>query len=344
MDLKALSGIEVKDGARGLVTAVFATFDVIDADGDVTRPGAFEEGRVVPISAYGHASWGSGPGALPVGKGTIRSTATEAIVEATLFMGTTGGRETLEVLRELGPLGEWSYGYRVVKSSQGEWQGRKVRFLEELAVDEISPVLKGAGIGVRTLVAKSASANRAGLDLATRAELELRRAKLSSDRAGELLERLERSAVKAELAAELAELRDRASIHYREVAAAGVDQAKRNAADALLRFCARDLGLDPAPALRWFIAEGPEERAYVAAHGVRDWDGFARLTAHDGLARKTENDAWIHAALPFHRCLYVVAHEARHHWQFRTGAGADDPEGDARAYGHAVAGMLASEN
>jgi hypothetical protein len=49
--------VRVKDAAQGLVEAVFSTFNVIDSDGDVTLPGAFEEGAPARVSAYGHTSW-----------------------------------------------------------------------------------------------------------------------------------------------------------------------------------------------------------------------------------------------------------------------------------------------
>src|SRR5690606_30998985 len=57
---------------------------------------------------------------------------------------------------ELGDLGQWSYGFDIVKHSFGEFEGRQVRFLERVKVHEVSPVLVGAGVGVRTLVAKAA--------------------------------------------------------------------------------------------------------------------------------------------------------------------------------------------
>jgi hypothetical protein len=52
-------------------------------------------------------------------------------------------------------LQEFSYGYDPVKFSFGEFEGMKVRFLEELKVHEVSPVLVGAGVGTRLLTAKS---------------------------------------------------------------------------------------------------------------------------------------------------------------------------------------------
>lgn len=151
MDTKTFR-VEVKDAAKGEVTAVFSTFDVIDSDMDVTKAGAFTDGAPVVISAYGHASWG---GALPVGKGVIRAGAKEAVLDGAFFMNTTQGRDTFEAVKELGELGEWSYGYDATKYSFGEHEGKQVRFLEELKVHEVSPVLLGAGVGTRTLSAKS---------------------------------------------------------------------------------------------------------------------------------------------------------------------------------------------
>lgn len=152
MKAKSLARFEIKDADEGTVTAVFSTLNVIDSDGDVTRPGAFEDGAPVRISAYGHSSW---MGELPVGKGSIRETKTEAILDGQFFMDTTSGRDTFTVVKELGALGEWSYGYDPVEYSFGEFEGQRVRFLDKLKVHEVSPVLLGAGVNTRTLVAKA---------------------------------------------------------------------------------------------------------------------------------------------------------------------------------------------
>lgn len=146
--------VTVKDADSGLVEAVFSTYDVVDSDGDVTRPGAFDTGAPVLISAWNHTSWGS---ALPVGKGVIRDDGDKAVLEGRFFLNTDRGREHFEIVREIGELQEWSYGYEPLEYSFGEVDGRRVRFLEKLAVTEVSPVLKGAGVDTRTLVVKSAS-------------------------------------------------------------------------------------------------------------------------------------------------------------------------------------------
>ncbi|WP_433225587.1 HK97 family phage prohead protease [Actinomadura formosensis] len=153
MDVKSLR-VEVKDmdEAKGQVKAVFATFNKIDSDRDVTRPGAFTDGAEVPISAYGHTSW---QGALPVGLATIRQDAKKATLEGQFFMDTQHGADAFRTVKNLGALGQWSYGYDPVEYSFGEHQGERVRFLDSVKVHEVSPVLLGAGVGTRTLSAKS---------------------------------------------------------------------------------------------------------------------------------------------------------------------------------------------
>ena len=154
MTRKAFSRVEIKDADKGEVVAVFATLNVIDSDGDVTPPGAFEDGAKVRISAYGHKSW---EGVLPVGKGSIREIGTEAVMAGRFFMDTEAGADTFKVVKELGEDGlqEWSYGYDPVEYSFGEFGDQHVRFLNKLKVHEVSPVLLGAGVGTRLLTAKS---------------------------------------------------------------------------------------------------------------------------------------------------------------------------------------------
>ena len=149
---KSAVSLKAVDEAEGRVTAVFSTLDVIDHDGDVTRPGAFEKDAPVRISAYGHSSWG---GALPVGKGTIRESGDEVIADLQFFLDTTAGKDTFTVVKELGEAQEWSYGFDVERCSFGDHEGRPVRFLEKVKVHEVSPVLLGAGLGTRTVSAKS---------------------------------------------------------------------------------------------------------------------------------------------------------------------------------------------
>lgn len=153
MKHKSLRGLKITDAEEGRVQAIFATLNVIDSDGDVTVPGAFEKGAEVRVSAYNHASWQAGQ--LPVGKGTIREEGEHAILDAQFFMDTTHGHDTFTVIKQLGDLGEWSYGYDVLDGEPGQKDGRDVKFLKSLKVHEVSPVILGAGVGTRTLAVKS---------------------------------------------------------------------------------------------------------------------------------------------------------------------------------------------
>jgi hypothetical protein len=176
---KALGRVQVKDADQGLVTAVFSTFNVVDADGDVTLPGAFDDGAEWMISAYGHKSW---EGALPVGKGIVRATDTEAILEGQFFLDTQGGRETFLVVKNMGDLQEWSYSCQPDKYSYGEFEEKHVRFLEHIVSGgEVSPVIKGAGVGTRSLAVKS------GLTFAGEAEAVLADLEDLVDRAADVM-------------------------------------------------------------------------------------------------------------------------------------------------------------
>lgn len=153
MDTKTLGQVELKAGDKGEFTAVIATYGVIDKDGDVTVPGAHKAGTVVPVSAYGHGSWG---GALPVGKATLRTDGKQTVAEGQFFLDTTHGRETFATVKQLGHLGQWSYGYDVIDSEMGDFDGQRVRFLKSQAIHEVSPVLLGAGVGAHTVSTKAA--------------------------------------------------------------------------------------------------------------------------------------------------------------------------------------------
>lgn len=152
MDSKSLLSVEIKDAEKGEVEAVFATLNVKDKDDDVTIPGAFDSGAEVIISSYNHGVW---KGALPVGKGVIHEVGDSVVMKGQFFMDTQSGRDTFSVVKALGTKQEWSYGFDVVDSAPGEHKGENVRYLKKMAVHEVSPVLRGAGIGTRTTYAKN---------------------------------------------------------------------------------------------------------------------------------------------------------------------------------------------
>jgi len=138
--LKLLDG-----GEPGEFEAVFATLNVIDLDNDVTVPGAFTEDEAVRIAAWGH-NWGT----LPVGRGAIHEEDDQAIARGKFFLQTAAGKEHYETVKALGELQEWSYGFDILESEPGEFEGKEVNFLKKLTVYEVSPVMLGAGIGTHT--------------------------------------------------------------------------------------------------------------------------------------------------------------------------------------------------
>ncbi len=150
---KAFTPVEFKLSETGEVSLAFSRLNVIDSDNDVTFPGALPAGKSVPMSAYGHTSW---DGALPIGKGTIRETGDLGILDGGFFMDTDQGRNGYNTVKAMADLQEWSYGYNPLPpSGPGTFDGKRVRELRKLDVFEVSPVLKGAGVGTATLAIKS---------------------------------------------------------------------------------------------------------------------------------------------------------------------------------------------
>lgn len=138
------------DGSEGEFTAVFATLNVIDHDGDVTRPGAFHEGQETLIEPWNHNY-----GEPPVGKGVIHEQDNQAIIEGKFLLETQAGMEHYKVVKALGPLQEWSYTFEVEKVSWGKFEDRDVTFLESLDVWGVAPVTRGAGIDTQTISIKN---------------------------------------------------------------------------------------------------------------------------------------------------------------------------------------------
>lgn len=156
--------VELKADVEGSFRATFATLNVIDLDGDVTKEGAFSK-QPVRVSGFGH-NWSE----YIIGDGDIDADKTKAWADAQFYLDTSRGLDTYRSVKRASAkkLQEWSYGFDVLKSSFGQFEGREVRFLEELLVHEVSPVMIGAGIGTGTDRIKSS-----GITLATRVEQHL---------------------------------------------------------------------------------------------------------------------------------------------------------------------------
>ena len=156
MDWKQVVFQQLKmDGEEGKFSALFAPFNVVDKHGDLTMPGAFGSQQVI-VSAYGHGSWREGIDVLPVGRGRIFDGEKGGVVEGQFFLNTIAGRETYLTIKGLGDLQEWSYALPEIDYEMRTIDGENVRVLKKIKVNEVSPVLMGAGIGTHTMDIKKA--------------------------------------------------------------------------------------------------------------------------------------------------------------------------------------------
>jgi Caudovirus prohead serine protease len=170
VEIKVLESVEIKDAEKGEIEAVFATLDVVDNDHDIIRPAAIVEGAKAKLSDYAHSAVF---GAAPVGKGTMHRVGNKAVFRGRYFMSTTRGVEAFNTLKEIGSDQEWSFGYQVLGSEEPEQGDREKgawRILTKLDSFEVSPVLRGAGIGTRTVSVKAAGGQPPSADAATEAK------------------------------------------------------------------------------------------------------------------------------------------------------------------------------
>jgi len=146
--------IELKEDS-GQVEAVFSLFNSLDSDGDVVVPGAVKSGfknNQVPM-VWSH-KWD-----MPIGKGTIAQDNDKAVFKGEFFMDTESGKEAYNLVKNMGDMQQWSFGYKVNDSefAKAETQNGETdaRYLKDLTVYEVSPVLVGANQDTYTLAIKS---------------------------------------------------------------------------------------------------------------------------------------------------------------------------------------------
>lgn len=133
------------DPTAGSGSAVFATLNKIDLDGDVTLAGAFGEQTAKFCAAH---DWK----APNIGWAKIREEGNDAIADFGLYLDMASAKEWHESLKQNFANQipqELSYGFDVIDSEKGTFEGRPVRFLKKLRVIEVSPVMVGAGIATR---------------------------------------------------------------------------------------------------------------------------------------------------------------------------------------------------
>jgi HK97 family phage prohead protease len=106
----------------------------------------------------------------PIGRGEIVSDEGKATFKGQFIMDTQEGRDAYATVKAMGDLQQWSFGYEVLDSENGSFQkdgkSSDARYLKELKVWEVSPVLVGANQNTYTVGVKEKSENNSGLTLA----------------------------------------------------------------------------------------------------------------------------------------------------------------------------------
>jgi len=136
---------------EGTATFVIATLNKIDSDGDIVLPGAIGRQTVpiLPAHIWSH---------VPLGKAETYEAGDKVLATAIFNMEVQAAREWHSALvfdLEHPPAKQqFSWGYRPTITTPGRLWGRNVRFLNEVQLHEISPVLQGASVGTHTVSAK----------------------------------------------------------------------------------------------------------------------------------------------------------------------------------------------
>ena len=143
------------DEVEGKVQAVFSNFNEVDSDGDVVLPNSIKSGygeRGVAM-VWAH-DWKD-----VIGRGEIKQDDHRAVFEGQFIMDTDRGRDAFNTVKAMGDLQQLSFGYEVVDSENGMFKKDnnteiEVRFLKDVKVWEVSPVLVGANQNTYTMSVK----------------------------------------------------------------------------------------------------------------------------------------------------------------------------------------------
>ena len=143
------------DEVEGKVEAVFSNFNEVDSDGDVVLPNAIKSGygdRGVAM-VWAH-DW-----KRVIGRGEIVDDGTKAIFKGQFIMDTQEGKDAYNTVKAMGDLQQWSFGYEVLDSEKGMFKKDsdteiEVRYLNDVKVWEVSPVLVGANQNTYTMAVK----------------------------------------------------------------------------------------------------------------------------------------------------------------------------------------------
>tara|TARA_R100000742_G_C4277802_1_gene99975 strand:+ start:1531 stop:2358 length:828 start_codon:yes stop_codon:yes gene_type:complete len=146
---------KITNEVEGKVEAVFSVFNEMDSDGDVVMPNSIKSGYgdngVAMVWAH---DWKT-----PIGRGVIEQDGDKATFKGQFIMDTQAGKDAFNTVKAMGDLQQWSFGYEVLDYENGTYQKDSetptdARYLKELNVWEVSPVLVGANQNTFTVGVK----------------------------------------------------------------------------------------------------------------------------------------------------------------------------------------------
>lgn len=154
-ETKSLLVEKMDEAGHGL--ARLANLAEVDHDGDTYSPGAFawKEGseQWCPMLPAHNRT------AMPIGKARVYEKDGLAYAELHLNLDTQSGKEWHASLKfDLAtgrPAQEWSYGFNTIDAVYEQRGSDRVRNVKRVDVHEVSPVVRGAGMGTATLAMKS---------------------------------------------------------------------------------------------------------------------------------------------------------------------------------------------
>ena len=160
MEHKIFKADDVAIDDKGHINFRFAKLGVVDHDGDIIMPGAFQAGKTVLLSSWNHGSWREGGNNLPIGKGVIFEKEGYATFDGDFNLATETGRDHYETVKFNAGIQEYSFGFDILEksSSINPETKQENRVLVKLDTFETSPVLLGAGIETGTNSIKSIGA------------------------------------------------------------------------------------------------------------------------------------------------------------------------------------------
>ena len=131
----------VDDSRTGEIELVVAAIGTPDRTDDIFVKGSVGR-QPVMISGWHHSVWS---GATPIGAGEVYEEGDQLKFKGKLNMELAAARDVWSSIDFARGATEVSIGFRIVKASYGEQNGRFVRYLEDVHAGEVSPVVLGAG-------------------------------------------------------------------------------------------------------------------------------------------------------------------------------------------------------